>query len=100
MDQAAGQAFSVLSGVVGRARRWNRADRPAKPPCCAPAVVFFSAADRPVVPLSFKLNVDVRRQGFWDRWLPELREDLAHQVIAIMRRICGEASAAFRWSFV
>ena len=60
VDQAARQAFSVLSGVVGRARRWNMADRPAKPPCCAPAVVFFSAADRPDVPLSFELNVDRR----------------------------------------
>ncbi len=42
----------------------------------------------------------VRRQGFWDRWLPELREGLAHLVGLIMRRICGEASVAFRWSFV
>ncbi len=40
----------------------------------------------------------VRRQGFWDRWPPELREDLAHLVGLIMRRICGEASAGFRWS--
>ncbi len=43
---------------------------------------------------------DVRRQGFWDRWPPELREDLAHLVGLIMRRICGEASAGFRWSLV
>ncbi|WP_224826210.1 acyltransferase, partial [Cognatishimia sp. MH4019] len=42
----------------------------------------------------------VRRQGFWDRWAPELREDLAHLVGLIMRPICGEASAVFRWSFV
>ncbi|WP_107893485.1 IS66 family insertion sequence element accessory protein TnpB [Rhodovulum imhoffii] len=42
----------------------------------------------------------VRRQGFWDRWLPELREGLAHLVGLIMRRIFGEASAALRWSFV
>jgi hypothetical protein len=42
----------------------------------------------------------VRRQGFWDRWLPDLRECLAHLIGLIMRRICGEASAAFRWSFV
>jgi len=37
----------------------------------------------------------VRRQGFWDRCLPELREGLAHLLVLIMRRICGEASAAF-----
>ncbi|WP_371229816.1 hypothetical protein, partial [Roseovarius sp. 2305UL8-3] len=40
----------------------------------------------------------VRRQGFWDRWRPELREGLAHLVVVIMRRICGGASVAFRWS--
>jgi hypothetical protein len=45
-------------------------------------------------------DFSVRRQGFWDRWMPELREDLAHLVRLIMRRICGEASAAFRWFFV
>ena len=42
----------------------------------------------------------VRRRGFWDRWPPELREGLAHLLGLIMRRICGEASVAFRWSFV
>ena len=42
----------------------------------------------------------VRRQGFWDRRRPELREGLAHLVVLIMRPICGEASAGFRWSFV
>ena len=42
----------------------------------------------------------VRLQGFWDRWAPELREDLAHLVGLIMRRFCGEASAGFRWSSV
>ena len=42
----------------------------------------------------------VRRQGFWDRWAPELREDLAYLIHMIMRRICGEASAGFRWSLV
>ena len=42
----------------------------------------------------------VRSQRFWDRWLPDLREGLAHLVGLIMRRICGEASAGFRWSFV
>jgi hypothetical protein len=42
----------------------------------------------------------VRRQGFWDRWRPDLREGLAHLVGLIMRRIFGEASAAFQLSFV
>ncbi|WP_430448937.1 TetR/AcrR family transcriptional regulator [Rhodophyticola sp.] len=42
----------------------------------------------------------VRRQGFWDRWLPKLREGLAHLFGLIMRRICCEASVAFRWSSV
>lgn len=42
----------------------------------------------------------VRRQGFWDRWQPYLREGLADLVVLIMRRVCGEASAGFRWSFV
>ena len=42
----------------------------------------------------------VCRQRFRDRWPPELGEGLAHAVGLIMRRICGEASAAFRWSFV
>ena len=42
----------------------------------------------------------VRRQCFWDRLRPDLREGLALLVGLIMRRICGEASAGFRWSFV
>ena len=25
-------------------------------------------------------GIDVRRQGFWDQWFPELRESLAHLV--------------------
>ncbi len=37
---------------------------------------------------------------FWARLRPDLREDLAHLVCLIMRRICGEASVAFRWSSV
>lgn len=47
-----------------------------------------------------ELEKAVRRQGFWDRWWRELRECLAHLVGLIMRRICGEASGAFRLSFV
>ena len=42
----------------------------------------------------------VRRQGFWDRWLRDLREGQAHLSGLIMRRICGESNVAFRWSFV
>lgn len=51
----AGQAFSALSGLCGRACCWNRADQTAKPPCSGPAAMFFSAADGPVLPLSFSL---------------------------------------------
>lgn len=46
------------------------------------------------------LKGSVRGQGFCARCWPELREDLAHLFGLIMRRICDEASAAFRWSFV
>jgi len=42
----------------------------------------------------------VRRQGFWDQRLPKLRESLAHLVGLIMRRAGGDASVAFRGSFV
>ena len=31
----------------------------------------------------------VRRQGFWDQWLPKLRGSLAHLVGLIMRRASG-----------
>ena len=51
------------------------------------------ANHQPLTPL-------VRRQGFWDRWPPELKEGSAHLVGLIMQRICGEASVAFRWSSV
>ncbi|SMH39157.1 hypothetical protein SAMN05661107_0953 [Maritimibacter sp. HL-12] len=40
----------------------------------------------------------VHRQGFWDIWRPEPREDLAHLFGLIMQRLRGEASVAFRWS--
>ena len=42
----------------------------------------------------------VRHQGFWNRWWPERREDLAHLIALIMRQICGEASGGSRWSSV
>jgi hypothetical protein len=42
-------------------------------------------------------SATVRRRGFWNRWPPEQREDLAHLVGLIMRRVCGEASAGVRW---
>ena len=51
--------------------------------------------------ISKLMNVsDICRQGFWASYRPKPREDLAHLVGLIMQRICGEASAAFRWSFV
>ncbi|MCK0171721.1 hypothetical protein MWU53_11675, partial [Aliiroseovarius sp. S1123] len=42
----------------------------------------------------------VRRQGFWNQWLRKLIESLAHLVGFIMRRGGGDASVAFRVSFV
>lgn len=42
----------------------------------------------------------VRRQGFWSHWQFKLRESLAHLVGFIMRRVVGDASVAFRASFV
>ncbi|WP_420583783.1 hypothetical protein [Ruegeria sp.] len=45
-------------------------------------------------------DLGVRRQEFWASWQSELRENLTHPVRVIMRRICGEASDAFRLSFV
>ena len=37
---------------------------------------------------------------FWDQWRPKLRVSLVHLVGLIMRRAGGDASAAFRGSFV
>ncbi|PRY82342.1 transposase [Donghicola tyrosinivorans] len=62
----------------------------------------------PVREVSLRLGVSthslykwiVLRRGFWDRWQANLRQGLAHLVGLIMRRVCGEASAGFRWSFV
>jgi hypothetical protein len=42
----------------------------------------------------------VRRQGFWHQRRRKLRESLAHLVGLIMRRAGGDASVAFRVSFV
>jgi len=42
----------------------------------------------------------VRRQSFWNQWLPKLREGLAHLVGFIMRRAVCDASVALRVSFV
>ena len=42
---------------------------------------------------------DVRRQGIWNQDRRNLRECLAHLVDRIMRRVCGDASAAVRTSF-
>ena len=51
------QAFSTPSGVCGRAYGWSWADEAAKRSRCSLAAVFFSAADRPVLSLSFSLGV-------------------------------------------
>ena len=56
-------------------------------------------ADRSIKDVSY-LRAAVRRQSFWVRRRPDLRECLAHPFGLIMRRICGEASVAFRWSSV
>ncbi len=37
----------------------------------------------------------VRRHINWNNWQPDLREDLAHLVNNIKRRVCGIASAGF-----
>ena len=50
--------------------------------------------------LEFPQTCSVRRQGFWDQERPNLRESLAHLVGFIMRRAGGDASGAFRASFV
>ena len=47
-----------------------------------------------------KRALAVRRQGFWNQRRPNLRESLAHLVGLIMRRAGGDASVAFRVSFV
>ena len=39
----------------------------------------------------------VRRHINWNNWQPDLREDLAHLVQDIKRRICGIASAGLPW---
>ncbi|MDA1045071.1 MAG: hypothetical protein O3C57_07605, partial [Verrucomicrobia bacterium] len=54
----AGQAFFASAGVFGRADSCSRADQAAKPLCFTPEAVFFSAAGRPVLPLSFSLGMD------------------------------------------
>ena len=46
------------------------------------------------------LECTVRRQVFWHQWRPKLRECSAHLVGCIMRRAGGDASVAFRASFV
>ena len=59
------------------------------------AVVIDGYPDR-----SLWVREFVRRQGFWDQERPNLRESLAHLVGLIMRRAGGDASGAFRASFV
>jgi hypothetical protein len=52
------QAFFLLSGICGRANALIWPDRAAKPHHPRPAATFFSAAGRPVLPLSFSLGLD------------------------------------------
>ena len=47
--------------------------------------------------LSRLLAYFVRRHIKWITWRPDLREDLAHLVQDIKRRVCGIASAAAPW---
>ena len=41
----------------------------------------------------------VRCRNNWDRWEPDLKEDVAHLVDDLRRRSFDAASAAVRWSF-
>jgi hypothetical protein len=51
------------------------------------------------IPTATRRNT-VRRQGFWNQELRNLRESLAHLVGCIMRRVVCDASVALRGSFV
>ena len=52
------QAFFALSGVCGRANACSWVDGPLNPPRRCPVASVFSAADEPVLPLSFSLGPD------------------------------------------
>ena len=54
----ADQAFSAPSGVCGRANARSWANGPVNPQHPGPAATFFSAADKPVLPLSFSFGLD------------------------------------------
>lgn len=54
----------------------------------------------PTAPWMNMVGAAVRRQSSWDQERPNLRESLAHLVGLIMRRAGGDASGAFRASFV
>jgi len=41
-------------------------------------------------------EIRVRHHSNWNTWRPDLREDLAHLVQDIKRRVCGIASAGLR----
>lgn len=49
---------------------------------------------------SVEAEMVVRRQGFWNQERLKLSESLAHLVSVIMRRVCCDASVAFRASCV
>ena len=53
-----GRAFFASTGATGRAGCWNWADQTGKPRRSGLTAVFFSAADTPVLHLSFSLGVD------------------------------------------
>jgi hypothetical protein len=44
--------------------------------------------------------MNVRRQSYWNQFLFELIDNLAHLVGHVMRRRCGVASAGFAVCFV
>ena len=50
-------------------------------------------------PLFFIVKI-VRRHIKWNIQRPDLREDLAHLVQDVMRRVCGIASAGSPWFLV
>ena len=75
------------SGVCNRAGCGNWAGQTAKPPCSGPAVVFFSAAGRPVLPLSFSLDVDRSHAHDGDpRRLAHGMAGLAHGAVTAVDR--------------
>lgn len=64
LNPTAEQAFFALRGACGRLSREDRADQTAERRCSESVTVFFSTSDRPSLPFSFGLGVDLRfRRG-------------------------------------